>query len=76
MRGPTRGAEGRGAGDGAPSGSPRTSAPPLIELQHASVSFGAVQALAAGVYIVMNGQVFRSGEVVKDRVRNTFVRRR
>jgi L-asparaginase len=40
------------------------------------MAFGAVQALAAGVYIVMNGQVFRSGEVVKDRARNTFVRQR
>lgn len=38
------------------------------------MAFGAVQSLVEGVYIVMNGQVFRSGEVVKDRVRNTFVR--
>jgi len=40
------------------------------------MAFGAVQSLTAGVYIVMNGQVFRAGEVVKDRSRNTFVRQR
>jgi len=40
------------------------------------MAFGAVQSLAAGVYIVMNGQVFRAGEVVKDRARNAFVPRR
>jgi L-asparaginase len=39
------------------------------------MAFGAVQALEEGVYIVMNGQVFRAGEVVKDRARNAFVRR-
>lgn len=55
MRGPTRGAEGRGAANGAPSGSPRTSAPPLIELQHASVSFGAVQALRDVNFVLRRG---------------------
>ncbi len=39
------------------------------------MAFGAVQALPAGVYICMNGQVFRASEVVKDRPRNAFVRR-
>ncbi|MGE0625366.1 MAG: asparaginase domain-containing protein [Pseudomonadales bacterium] len=37
------------------------------------MAFGAVQSLPAGVYLCMNGQVFRAGEVVKDRERNTFV---
>ncbi|MEM8768908.1 MAG: asparaginase domain-containing protein [Pseudomonadota bacterium] len=37
------------------------------------MAFGAVQSLAGGVYICMNGQVFRAGEVVKDRSRNAFV---
>jgi L-asparaginase len=39
------------------------------------MAFGAVQSLAHGVYIVMNGQVFRASDVVKDRRRNAFVRR-
>ena len=39
------------------------------------MAFGAVQSLPPGVYIVMNGQVFASDEVVKDRARNAFVRR-
>ena len=39
------------------------------------MAFGAVQALPAGVYICMNGQVFEAAEVVKDRARNAFVRR-
>ncbi len=39
------------------------------------MAFGAVQSLPAGVYICMNGQVFRAAEVVKDRSRNAFVRR-
>jgi tungstate transport system ATP-binding protein len=55
MGGPTRGADGRGAGDGAPSGSARASAPPLIELQHASVSFGAVQALRNVNFVLRRG---------------------
>jgi L-asparaginase len=38
------------------------------------MAFGAVQALPPGVYIVMNGQVFRGDEVRKDRSRNAFVR--
>jgi L-asparaginase len=38
------------------------------------MAFGAVQALPPGVYIVMNGQVFRGDEVRKDRARNAFVR--
>jgi L-asparaginase len=38
------------------------------------MAFGAVQSLPSGVFIVMNGQVFRSGEVVKDRGRNALVR--
>jgi len=38
------------------------------------MAFGAVQTLPAGVYICMNGQVFRAGEVSKDRARNVFVR--
>ncbi len=37
------------------------------------MAFGAVQSLPNGVYICMNGQVFRAGEVVKDRSRNAFV---
>lgn len=39
------------------------------------MAFGAVQSLPEGVYICMNGQVFRAGEVEKDRGRNAFVRR-
>jgi L-asparaginase len=33
---------------------------------------GAIQAISAGVYIAMNGQVFRADEVVKNRVENKF----
>lgn len=39
------------------------------------MAFGAVQSLSAGVYICMNGQVFTAGDVVKDRSKNTFVRK-
>jgi len=38
------------------------------------MAFAAVQTLPAGVYLVMNGEVFRAGEVHKDRERNCFVR--
>lgn len=38
------------------------------------MAFGAVQAMPAGVYIVMNGQVFDAHAVRKDRARNQFVR--
>ena len=38
------------------------------------MAFAAVQTLSAGVYIVMNGQVFAAGEVRKDRSQNRFVR--
>jgi L-asparaginase len=38
------------------------------------MAFAAVQTLADGVYIVMNGQVFESGAVMKDVANNTFVR--
>ena len=38
------------------------------------MAFAAVQTLAAGVYIVMNGQVFAADRVRKDRANNTFVR--
>lgn len=40
------------------------------------MAFAAVQTLPAGVYIVMNGQVFVAQEVHKDPKRNEFVRRR
>jgi len=39
------------------------------------MAFGAVQSLPGGVYICMNGQVFRAGEVVKDRAHNVFIAR-
>jgi len=39
------------------------------------MAFGAVQSLPAGVYLCMNGQVFRAGEVIKDLDRNVFVSR-
>ena len=38
------------------------------------MAFAAVQTLAAGVYIVMNGQVFEAGRVRKDQATNKFVR--
>jgi L-asparaginase len=38
------------------------------------MAFAAVQTLAAGVYIVMNGQVFEADQVRKDRIKNVFVR--
>jgi len=38
------------------------------------MAFAAVQTLAAGVYIVMNGQVFEADRVKKDRSKNVFVR--
>lgn len=37
------------------------------------MAFAAVQTLPAGVYIAMSGQVFRAGEVAKDRDRGAFV---
>jgi L-asparaginase len=37
------------------------------------MAFGAVQSLPAGVYIVMNGQVFRGDSVRKDRAQARFV---
>jgi L-asparaginase len=40
------------------------------------MAVAAVQTLGHGVYIVMNGQVFRADEVVKDREQNAFVARR
>jgi len=39
------------------------------------MAFGAVQSLGPGVYICMNGQVFKASEVIKDRSMNAFVRR-
>ena len=38
------------------------------------MAFAAVQSLASGVYIVMNGQVFDADSVVKDKEQNAFVR--
>lgn len=38
------------------------------------MAFGAVQSLARGVYIVMNGHVFDADAVTKDLTRNEFVR--
>jgi L-asparaginase len=38
------------------------------------MAFVAVQTLPAGVYIVMNGQVFAADRVRKDREHNVFVR--
>ncbi len=38
------------------------------------MAFAAVQTCPPGVYIAMNGQVFRGDEVVKDRSRAEFVR--
>ena len=38
------------------------------------MAFAAVQTLAAGVYLVMNGQVFEAGRVRKDTQNNVFVR--
>ena len=38
------------------------------------MAFAAVQCLPAGVYIVMNGQVFEADRVRKDREQNVFVR--
>jgi L-asparaginase len=38
------------------------------------MAFAAVQTLTAGVYIVMNGQVFEAGAVRKDTQNNVFVR--
>jgi L-asparaginase len=37
------------------------------------MAFAAVQALPAGVYIAMNGQIFEAGRVRKDRAANRFV---
>ena len=38
------------------------------------MAFAAAQCLAAGIYIVMNGQVFSAGAVRKDTANNKFVR--
>ena len=38
------------------------------------MAFGAVQSLPDGVFVVMNGQVFKACEVRKDRTQNAFVR--
>jgi L-asparaginase len=38
------------------------------------MAFAAAQTLPAGVYIVMNGQVFDAARVKKDRTANRFVR--
>ncbi len=37
------------------------------------MAFAAVQCLAVGVHIVMNGQVFEAGRVRKDRSKNAFI---
>jgi len=37
------------------------------------MAFAAVQSLSAGVYIVMNGQVFAADRVHKDRAQNAFI---
>ncbi len=37
------------------------------------MAFGVAQTAQAGVYIAMNGQVFRAGEVRKDRIAGKFV---
>ena len=37
------------------------------------MAFAAVQSLAAGVYIVMNGQIFAADRVHKDRSKNAFI---
>jgi L-asparaginase len=39
------------------------------------MAFAATQALPAGVFIVMNGQIFSADKVRKDRDRNVFVRK-
>jgi L-asparaginase len=39
------------------------------------MAFAAVQALPAGVYVAMNGRVFRGDEVIKDREQRRFVAR-
>lgn len=38
------------------------------------MAFGVAQVAPPGVYIAMNGQVFKAGEVRKDRAAGTFVR--
>jgi L-asparaginase len=38
------------------------------------MAFAVAQVAAAGVYVAMNGEVFRAGEVEKDRERTRFVR--
>ena len=38
------------------------------------MAFAAVQSLKSGVYIVMNGQVFRGDDVRKDRDKNRFIK--
>lgn len=42
-------------------------------LFNVGMAFAAVQALAPGVYIVMNGRIFAADRVRKDRERNVFV---
>jgi L-asparaginase len=37
------------------------------------MAFAAVQVLSPGVYIAMNGQVFKAGQVQKDRQQGRFV---
>jgi L-asparaginase len=39
------------------------------------MAFAAVQALPGGVYVAMNGRVFRGDEVIKDREQRRFVAR-
>ncbi len=39
------------------------------------MAFATAQVAAPGVYITMNGTVFRADEVVKDRARGAFVRK-
>jgi L-asparaginase len=36
------------------------------------MAFATVQTAMPGVYIVMNGTVFRAGDVIKDRAQGTF----
>jgi L-asparaginase len=39
------------------------------------MAFAAAQTLSAGVYVAMNGRVFRGDEVMKDRERSRFIAR-
>jgi tungstate transport system ATP-binding protein len=59
MRAPKPFADGPGlpgAGNGAPEGSRRSDVPPLIELRHACVSFGAVRALREVDFVLHRGE--------------------